>query len=80
MIDSMQILLTIVIIVLTVLLGLIGFAVFQILKEFKGTIKRMNFILDDTHKMTAAIAEPVEDASEFVHGLKYSRGLHPVVP
>jgi biopolymer transport protein ExbB/TolQ len=70
MVDAIQILLTVVISVLTVLLTIIGLAVFQILKEFKKSIEKINFILDDTHRMTAAVAEPVEEASEFLRGIK----------
>jgi len=70
MIDSTQILLTVVISVLTVLLTIIGLAVYQILREFKKSIEKINLILDDTRRMTSAVAQPVEDASEFIHGVK----------
>ena len=36
----------------------------------KKSVEKINLILDDTHKMTAAVAEPVEEASEFLVGLK----------
>ena len=70
MLDTIQILLTVVISVLTVLLTIIGLAIYQILKEFKKSIEKINLVLDDTHRMTNAVAQPVEDASEFLHGLK----------
>ncbi|MFC1711899.1 hypothetical protein ACFLZ1_04960 [Patescibacteria group bacterium] len=70
MLDSIQILLTVVISVLTVLLTIIGLAIYQILKEFKISVEKINLILNDTHRMTAAVAQPVEDASEFLHGVK----------
>ena len=70
MMDLIQILLTIVIIVLTILLAIIGAAVYQILREFKKSIEKINLILDDTSRITAAVAQPVEDASQFIHGLR----------
>lgn len=70
MVDSIQILLTVVVSVLTVLLTIIGIAIFQILKEFKKSIEKINYILDDTHRISSAVAEPVEDASELLKGFK----------
>jgi hypothetical protein len=70
MVDALQILLTVVISVLTVLLTIIGIALFQILREFKGSIERINKILDDTGRITESVAEPIEQASEFILGLK----------
>ncbi len=70
MVDSIQILLAVVISVLTVLVTVISLAVYQILKELKQSIVKMNFILDDAHRMSSAVAQPVEDASEFIHGVK----------
>lgn len=70
MTDSIQVLLTVVISVLTVLLTVISIAIFQILREFKGSLERMNKILDDTGRITESVAEPVEEASDFIMGLK----------
>ena len=70
MIDTVQILLTVVISVLTVLLTIIGIAVYQILKEFKKSVEKINLILDDSHRVSSAVAQPVEDVSEILHGIK----------
>lgn len=70
MIDTIQIILTIVITTLTVLLVFIGVEVFQILKEFKKTMEKFNKIMDDAHTVTHSIATPVEEASHFIMGLK----------
>lgn len=70
MLDSIQILLTAVISVLTVLLTIIGLEVFQILKEFKRSLEKINKILDDTGRITESVAEPIEEASDFLIGLK----------
>ena len=70
MFDSIQILLIIVISTLTVLLTIIGIALFHILKEFKVSLEKINEILSDTARITKSVAEPVEEASDFVMGLK----------
>ena len=69
-IDPIQILLIFDITTLTVLLFIIGLEVFQILKELKRTLEKVNRILDDTGRITNSIATPVEEASEFLVGLK----------
>ena len=70
MIDPVHILLIFVITTLTVLLFIIGLEVFQILKELKKTLEKVNRILNDTGRITNSIATPVEEASEFLLGLK----------
>jgi hypothetical protein len=70
MIDSIQILLAVVISVLTILLTIIGLAVYQILREFKKSIAKINLVLDDARRMSSAVAQPVEDASDLIHGVK----------
>lgn len=75
MLDSIQVLLTVVISILTVLLTIIGLAFYQILKEFKSSVERINKILDDTGRITESVAEPIEGASDFLMGLKKGVGL-----
>lgn len=68
--NPVQLLLIFVILVLTIVLALIGWEFFVILKELKKTISKINNILDDTGRITNALANPVEEASEFLIGLK----------
>jgi len=70
MIDLIQILLAFVIVTLTVLLFVIGLQFFQILKEFRKTVSKMNNILDDTGRITKSVADPIEGFSELLMGLK----------
>lgn len=70
MLDTIQILLTVIITILTVLLTIIGIAIFQILREFKGSLKRINKILDDTGRISESVAAPMEEASDFLLGLR----------
>ena len=70
LIDPIQILLAFVIITLTILLAIIGLEFFAILKEFKKTVAKINKILDDTGRISGAVAKPIEEASEFIVGLK----------
>lgn len=74
MVDPIQILLTVVITTLTVLLVIIGIEVFQILKEFKKMMEKVNLMMDDVHRVTKSIADPIEEASGFIMGLK--RGVN----
>lgn len=69
-IDPIQILLIFVIVILAVLLFIIGLEFFQILKELKKTLEKVNKILEDTGRITNSIATPIEEASEFLIGLK----------
>lgn len=68
--DAIQILAAFVIVLLTIVLFIIGIQVFNILKELKITFKKVNKILDDAGRITESIAEPIEEASDFVMGLK----------
>jgi len=70
MIDSVQILLTVVVTTLTVLLVIIGVQVFLILKEVKKTLSRANKILDDIEVLTNSVSKPIEEAAHFFSGLK----------
>jgi hypothetical protein len=70
MIDPIQIALTFVIVVLTSLLFIIGLQVFQIFKEFKKTLEKINKILEDAGRISKSVVNPIEEASEFLIGLK----------
>ncbi|HUV47151.1 MAG TPA: hypothetical protein VMW29_03385 [Candidatus Bathyarchaeia archaeon] len=70
MIDPIQILLIFVITTLTILLFIIGLEVFQILKELKKTVEKVNKILTDSGRISEAVAQPIEEASDFIMGLQ----------
>ena len=75
MTGAIQILLTAVITALTVLLVIIGIQLFLVLQEFRSVLKKTSKILDDTSRVTHAVAQPVEEASSFLAGLKNGFGL-----
>ena len=58
-----QILLVAVVVILTALLTAIGIQVYQILKEAKKSIEKVNKILDDTGKITESVAKPISSLS-----------------
>jgi len=58
---------------LTIVLVIVGLQVWQILKEFKRSLEKINKVLDDTGRISKAVADPIEEASEFLVGLK--RGI-----
>ena len=68
--DAIQILVAFVIVLLTIILFIIGLQVFKILKELRITFKKVNKMLDDAGRITESIAEPIEEASDFLMGLK----------
>lgn len=70
MVDPVQLTLLLVIVVLTVLLVVLGIQVFYILKEFRGTIKRANTVLDNANSITENIEGPLAAISSLVLGVK----------
>lgn len=56
--------------VLTVLAVFLGIQVFFILREFRGTVCRINKILDDAGTISESIAEPVSSLSTLASGIK----------
>lgn len=73
--DTTQILLIVVISILTLLLSAIGVQMFLILTEVRNILKKTGGMLDDAKRITHAVAEPVEEASSFMLGLKNGFGL-----
>lgn len=69
MIDSAQILLTIVVLVLTTLLTIVGVEVFLILREFRESIRKINKILDDAGLISESVAKPISGISDLATGL-----------
>lgn len=65
MINVAQGLLIIVVMALTGLLVAIGIQLANILKEVKGSIERVNKILDDAGIISGSVAQPIADVSSF---------------
>jgi hypothetical protein len=57
--EPAQIVLIIVALTLTTVLSLIGIQLFLILKEVRLSVKKANQIIDESHAMVKAVAEPV---------------------
>ncbi len=70
MVDTLQLVLTIVIITLTALLTLIGIQVFFIFKELRESMKKINKILDDAGIISESVSKPISNLSGFLAGLK----------
>ncbi len=64
-----QIILVMVVTVLSVLLVVFSIYVFRILDEIKKTLVKTNSMMDDIKRITKSVADPIEQASEFVSGL-----------
>ncbi len=65
-----QLLLIAVISTLTILVSAAAFQVFQILHEFRLTLKKINRILDNTHTLSESAARPVTAVNEFFTEVK----------
>lgn len=75
MINSVQILLTFVVVVLTTILTIVGVEVFLILREFRESIRKMNKILDDAGLISESIAKPISELSDLASGLQALAGF-----
>jgi hypothetical protein len=60
-----QLLLAVVITTLTLLIGIIAVQLFQILHEFRQTVRKINRILDNTQVMTETVARPISAVNNF---------------
>lgn len=72
MITLTQVVLVIVITTLTVLLTFIGIQVVYILKDLRGSLRRINKIIDNAEAITDAVVRPIEGISSVVEGLQSS--------
>jgi hypothetical protein len=70
MLTLSQILLVIVVTLLSVLLTIFSVYIFRILEQVKRSLEKTNTMLDDMKRITKSVADPIEQASEFVSGLK----------
>lgn len=75
MIDATQLVLGLVIITLTVMLSVIGLQVVYILRELRGSIKKMNKVLDDTGVISESVSKPINMVSGMLLGLRGGSAL-----
>lgn len=68
--EPVQIVIIAISILLTSLFLALGVQVWFILKEMRGSIQRMNKMLDDAGKVTGAVGEGVSNMSGLMNGLK----------
>lgn len=68
--DPVQITIITISFVLTILIVALGVQVWFILKEMRGSLIRMNKMLDDGGKVTGAVSDGVENVGGFLTGIK----------
>lgn len=73
--DPIQTVIIFISLVLMVLFVALGVQVYQILKEMRYSLRKINKMLDDTGKMTGAVSNTVEGMSGLVSGLKAGLSL-----
>lgn len=69
MLTLSQVLLVMVVTILTILLVVFSIYIFKILDEVKKSLIKTNSMMDDVKRITKSVADPIEQASEFVSGL-----------
>lgn len=65
-----QLLLTVVITSLTIMVSVLGIQVFQILHDFRLTLKKLNRILDNTETMSQTAVRPLVAVNSFFAQVK----------
>ncbi|MCX8008719.1 MAG: hypothetical protein N3A54_03360 [Patescibacteria group bacterium] len=73
--DPVQIVIIGISIVLTTLFIALGVQMWFILKEIRGSIQRMNKMLDDAGKVTGAFGEGASNMSGLINGIKAGLSL-----
>ena len=66
----LQLLLAVVITSLTILVSVLGFQIFQLLHEFKLSLKKLNAILSHTESLSDSAARPVAAVNNFFAEVK----------
>lgn len=65
-----QLLLVAIVTTLTILVSMAAFQVFQILHEFRETLKKVNRILDNTQTLSESTARPITAVNNFFTEVK----------
>ena len=75
MVDVFQVILVMVVTTITVLLVIMGVQVYNILKEFRETIKKVNKMLDDFGMVSESISRPIASLSDVLTGASGVTGI-----
>jgi hypothetical protein len=75
MLDVTQFILVMVAVIITALLVVIGIQVYNILKEFRETIRKANKIIDDFGQVSESIARPIASVADVLTGATGLTGL-----
>lgn len=68
--DPVQLTIIVISFVLTLLLVVLGIQVWQILREMKISLTKMNSMLDDAKKVTSTVGESVSGLAGIASGIK----------
>lgn len=55
--------------ILSIIISVVGVYAIIILKELRETIKKVNQVLDDTHRITSSVSNPVTAAMEIINSI-----------
>ena len=68
--DTTQLTIILISIALTILIIILGVQMWFILKEVRGSIHKVNKMLDDAGRVSGAVSEGIVGMSGFMNGLK----------
>lgn len=73
---DLQVLLIFILAILTVTLVAAGVYLILVLKEFRQTVLKANFILDDIERISNAVSNPLSIITGAIKGFKAIKNLH----
>ena len=73
--DPVQFVILLISIIVTAAILVIGFQVFQLLKDLRISLHKMNRILDDTGDITESVKQPISSISNLTSGIQAGIGI-----
>ena len=75
MVDLVQVVLMVVVVIITALSVVVGIQVYNILKEVRESIRKVNKILDDFGTVSESVSRPIASAADILTGATGITGL-----
>lgn len=68
--DPVQFIILLISVIVTAAILIIGYQVYQLLKDLRTSLRKMNRILDDTGDITESVKKPVDSLSNLTSGIQ----------
>ncbi len=73
--DPVQFVILLISIIVTAAILVIGYQVYQLLKDIRKSLHKMNRILDDTGDITESVKKPVSSLANLTSGIQAGIGI-----